>query len=236
MENKPFHFLDVGTQRVTRSKEPHVCPHCRRTVQAKEVLWQPVPPGWKTSGMESVYLCPNPECAHFFLASFELKEKQVAVGGGPLTVRRDDFELRSTTPVMIERKQFPSSVVELSPLFAETYAQAEAAEAYGLTQICGLGYRKAIEYLIKDFCIAEHPADADKIKAMLLGNCIRDFVLDPNVKACAQRAVWLGNDEAHYLRKWLDKDIGDLKVLVTLTSNWIDSSFLTKQYQESMPH
>ncbi|TSD56383.1 DUF4145 domain-containing protein [Variovorax sp. KBS0712] len=233
MDTKPFHFLDVGGQRVTRSKEPSICPHCRRLVQAQEVTWQPVSSDWKVSGLESIYVCPNPDCGHFFLATFDLKEKSVQVLGS-LSVRKDDFELRSTTPVMIERKEFPPSVVKLSPLFAETYAQAEAAEAYGLTQICGLGYRKAVEYLIKDHCIDQHPVDTDKIKAMPLGACIKEFVTDPNVKISAQRAVWLGNDEAHYLRKWADKDIGDLKILIMLTSNWIDSLFLTTQYQDSM--
>ena len=71
---------------------------------------------------------------------------------------------------------------------------------------------------------------------MLLGSCSKEFVTDPNVQVSAPRAVWLGNDEAHYLRKWVDKDIGDLNVLITLTSNWIDSLFLTKKYPDSMPH
>ena len=33
-------------------------------------------------------------------------------------------------------------------------SQAETAEKYGLTLVCGPGYRKALEFLIKDYVLA----------------------------------------------------------------------------------
>ena len=30
----------------------------------------------------------------------------------------------------------------------------------------------------------------------------------------SQRAAWIGNDETHYVRKWEEKDIEDLKILI----------------------
>lgn len=48
------------------------------------------------------------------------------------------------------------------------------------------------------------------------------------------RAVWLGNDETHYVRKWEEKDVNDLKLLVRLTVNWIDNVLLTKKYIADM--
>lgn len=47
-------------------------------------------------------------------------------------------------------------------------------------------------------------------------------------------AVWLGNDETHYYRRWEDKDINDLKLLIKLTANWIEIKELTKNYSEDM--
>ena len=44
----------------------------------------------------------------------------------------------------------------------------------------------------------------------------------------------LGNDHAHYLREWLDRDIVDLKLLIDLAVHWIDSELLTKQYETEM--
>ncbi len=49
------------------------------------------------------------------------------------------------------------------------------------------------------------------------------------------RAVWLGNDQTHYLRKWEDKDLADLKRLIQLTLHWIEMDELTKKTLEDMP-
>lgn len=83
--------------------------------------------------------------------------------------------------------------------------------------------------------IRERPADAEAIKRTLLGPLIKDRVNDANVKRCAERAVWLGNDETHYERKWQGKDIGDLKKLIVLTVNWVHNSLLTDALVAGMP-
>ena len=64
--------------------------------------------------------------------------------------------------------------------------------------------------------------------------CINDYVTDTNIKECARRATWLGNDETHYERRWNEHDIEDLKVLIDLTKNWIDNELLTEHYIETM--
>ena len=40
---------------------------------------------------------------------------------------------------------------------------------------------------------------------------ISRYIDDSNIKNVAKRAVWLGNDETHYIRKWEDKDLSFLK-------------------------
>ena len=70
---------------------------------------------------------------------------------------------------------------------------------------------------------------------MPLAKCIDTYVSDQNVLQCAKRAAWLGNDETHYIRKWSDKDVSDLYLLVRLTVNWIDNHLLTKSYITEMP-
>ena len=70
----------------------------------------------------------------------------------------------------------------------------------------------ALEFLIKDYACLENPDKEEVIKKTLLGKCINEYILDSNVKACAKRATWLGNDETHYVRKWTDQDISDLKI------------------------
>ena len=51
----------------------------------------------------------------------------------------------------------------------------------------------------------------------------------------ASRAAWLGNDETHYIRKWVDKDVQNLKSLIDLTIRWIESEIETKQLLTEMP-
>ena len=48
------------------------------------------------------------------------------------------------------------------------------------------------------------------------------------------RDTTLGNDETHYERRWTDKDIQDLKRLLTMTINAIDNELLAKKYEAEM--
>lgn len=70
---------------------------------------------------------------------------------------------------------------------------------------------------------------------MLLAKCIDDYVDDAMVKAVAKRAVWLGNDETHYVRKWEEKDVHDLKGLIRLTTLWIEKERETERLLSEMP-
>jgi hypothetical protein len=122
----------------------------------------------------------------------------------------------------------------LSPSFVEIHGQANAAEYWRLDQIAGVGYRKALEFLVKDYCSKIDPTKAEAIKAKQLGQVIADHISDANIQECARRAAWLGNDETHYVRLWTEKDIGDLKSLINLTESWINSHLLTQKYLNDM--
>ena len=45
----------------------------------------------------------------------------------------------------------------------------------------------------------------------------------------------MGNDETHYVRKWEDKDLEDLKKFIQLTEHWIESEHLTREAIAEMP-
>lgn len=116
---------------------------------------------------------------------------------------------------------FNEILKDISPSFIEIYHQAEAAEAYNLGEIAGMGYRKSLEFLIKDWLIQQNPKDKADIEKLLLGACINNYITQPNIKATATAATWLGNDETHYVRKWLDKDISDMKVFIDACLHFI---------------
>ena len=98
-----------------------------------------------------------------------------------------------------------------------------------------MGYRKALEFLLKDYLISQEPGKKEEISSSFLGACLKKYIDDSRIKQCAARAVWLGNDETHYSRKWKDRDINDLKTLMELTLHWISMEFLTKKYKDGMP-
>ena len=175
---------------------------------------------------QAVFRCTHQRCQEIFIANYAFLNRS---DGGRLV-----YGLRSVTPQRAQAAQFPETVAAVSSAFVLIYNQAVTAEAAGLDQVVGIGLRKALEFLIKDFAVAENPEKVTEIRATQLASCIGTYVQDTNVKECAKRAAWLGNDETHYVRKWEEKDVQDLKLLVKLTVNWIDNVLLTKKYIAEM--
>ncbi|MEK6899390.1 MAG: DUF4145 domain-containing protein [Nanoarchaeota archaeon] len=131
-------------------------------------------------------------------------------------------------------KEFPFEIKEISPMFTKIYGESEFAEQENLSEICGVGYRKSLEFLIKDYLIKKYPEKEEEIKRNLLGKCINELIENPKIKEIAQRASWLGNDETHYHRKWEGKDLQDLKKLIEITVHFISMDFQTDRYMEEM--
>jgi hypothetical protein len=142
--------------------------------------------------------------------------------------------LHTTFPRNPVAPSIPGEVAKISPQFVEIFSQASKAEAYGLGEVAGVGYRKALEYLVKDYCVSRSPGKEDDVKKRPLGQVVDVYVDNENIKQCAKRAVWLGNDETHYVRTWVDKDIKDLKLLIKLTVGWIEQAVITAMLIEDM--
>ena len=202
---------------------PDVCPRCHRSIHPKLFSCAIL----DTRGFcQAVYRCTHQKCQELFIANYSSLGRS---SGG-----RAEYSLGDLAPIAARPADFPPTIPATSPTFVEIYNQSIEAEGAGLDQLVGIGLRKALEFLIKDYCVIEAPDQEDAIRSSTLASCISKFVTDTNVKECAKRAVWLGNDETHYVRKWESKDIRDLKVLVKLTVNWIDNALLTKRYVAEM--
>ncbi|MBB1294514.1 DUF4145 domain-containing protein [Pseudoalteromonas sp. SG43-7] len=212
------------------SGSPNSCPICNTRIEPINVdtaNWVEDDKGMNLAKFEVVFKCPASECGRLFISRFE----QTSEGPGS---KCTDYTFQGSFPCERVINNFNTTIKELSPSYCDIYSQAQHAEKLGLDQICGVGYRKALEHLVKDFCIFSNEAKEEAIKVKLLGQCINEFISDENIKECAKRAAWIGNDEAHYVRKWEDKDIHDLKALIALVEHWITSHLLTKQYLNEM--
>ena len=117
---------------------------------------------------------------------------------------------------------YSDAIKQLSPGFVETYTQAESAESQQLFQICGPGYRKALEILVKDYLCHIYPDDTEKIQSEPLGASI-NRIESTRIKTLAQRSTWIGNDETHYVRKHEDLGLPEMKRFIKAMLTYIDS-------------
>ena len=97
-----------------------------------------------------------------------------------------------------------------------------------------MGYRKALEFLVKDYATYKWPDKSDDIKSQSLTRVINNYLDTPKIKQCAERAAWLGNDESHYVRKHDSHDLKDLKNLLELTKSWVLHEIQTDNYLKGL--
>ena len=208
------------TMMITLNGSPDICPFCHKSIHPKTIY------GYFCDDVFSVFmLCPNHECHETFIAKYHRT---------PHVNHTADYQ-EETTQGNIVGKTFSDEIEAISPSFVVIYNQAYAAEQMDLMEICGVGYRKALEFLIKDYAILKSPDKKERIEKILLGKVIEEFATDSKIKSVAKRASWLGNDETHYVKRWEGKSIEDLKKLIALTLHWIEAEVLTESIEQDMP-
>ena len=130
---------------------------------------------------------------------------------------------------------FNRIIVQISERFCSVFNEALRAHSLSLYEICGPSYRKALEILIKDYCIFLHPERKETIVKDDLGKCVKESIDSQTVRDIAERAVWLGNDESHYEKRWTSKNVDDLFKLIEFLRNAIIQEEDRKQLLSEMP-
>ncbi|MCD8354393.1 MAG: hypothetical protein LUC47_08795 [Clostridiales bacterium] len=215
---KQIKFEGLGNRFITID-EPTICPLCHHVIKPQELNAQTFKDNEDHWFLSTFYLCGS--CYQTFVALFSCQmgpEKSSAYAG-----------LQYVGPKRYEPKKFDARIEALSPRFVKIYNQALEAETSELDEIAGLGYRKATEFLIKDFCIHRNPTEKDKIRTMPLSACIKSYIDSPDIQTLATRTAWLGNDEAHYVRKHIDKDVQDMKSFIEATAYFIGMSLIVEE-------
>lgn len=207
-------------------KKPDTCPACGKGISPIFCFQYGVDTWRRYEGfLQIVYRCPREECNRLFIAKY--------INPGYAT--GDTLFLNTTYLLDItEYEEFSEFITKISEKFPRIYNQARITEENGLDMIAGPGYRKALEFLVKDYLIKTSPELEEKVKKAQLGDTIK-LITDARIKSCASRAAWIGNDETHYLRVWQDKDLEDLKNLIKMVVDWIDLVERSKSYEASMP-
>jgi hypothetical protein len=202
---------------VAVANTPDTCPHCHCAIVPQFIS------GFlDDQQLFLFYNCVRNECSRFFIVEF-------------FPDFRNMYHFERNVLGSPDSKQHPDVISQISPDFINIYSEAQTAQDAGLSQICGMGFRKALEFLIKDYLIRKKPEAEDDIKDLLLGKCIAKYIENSKIKDIASRAAWLGNDETHYVRKWAGMDVENLKQLIKLTTFWMEAEYLTDQMIEAMP-
>lgn len=199
---------------------PNHCPHCALSI--KPVFSQiSTFDNLNMSLIGMLLKCPS--CNHFFALEYSV-ERYVPNGNSETKLLQHIYKT-------IPHYDLPDELALISAAFKEIYTQSLIAESDGLTQICGIGYRKAVEFLIKDFLINFLNEDSEKIAILPLGQAIKMIDSD-KVKNLATASSWLGNDETHYTKKYIDKDVSNMKRFIKSLAFFISSEIIAKDAKE----
>lgn len=163
------------------------------------------------------FQCPS--CNHYSVYEYKITDKTYYYA--------DLVNYSYTKNINVE---LPKNISKVSDEFVNIYEQAATAEAYNLMSICGVAYRKAAEFLIKDYVIMKHPEKENNIKKDPLGKIISELLTDfPKIQILAKATAWIGNDETHYVRKHNDKDLNDLKAFLLAAATFIAADYDAEQ-------
>lgn len=165
----------------------------------------------------SVFLNCN-ACHNTFISNYKFT-KEIEIGYKNYL----DSSLICSEPISVTKKSFSDDINKLSPDFVRVYNQAFAAEQNELDDICGMGYRKAVEFLVKDYSNKISPEDKDTIKSKPLSDCINTYFDNKKLKSLALASAWIGNDQTHYEQRISDAGIEEMKAFIMALVNFIDS-------------
>lgn len=196
---KVIHMHDKTDSQTISLEIPKSCPCCGVTYDRSPLCSYYSEKNEEHGEVFSLYGCPS--CDSLFVIRYSW---DWSYSGANTT-------LLSEFPYKNQQTSFPDDIRALSPQFVEIFQQAEKSERHELSEICGMGYRKALEFLVKDYAIHSQPDHTEEIKKAALGPCINKYIQDDKIKALATASAWIGNDETHYVRKHEDYNVEHLK-------------------------
>ena len=209
---------DADPASVTIVGHPDECPVCHRIQKIDVELVAFL----KGDDLQLVYRCNNKRCDAFFIAYFRYYS------------RSREFYFKSSRPGMPLAPDIPEVIGELSPEFARIYTDASKAEHYGLDGVTGVGYRKALEFLIKDYAIYVNEDSADEIKETWLADVVKNYIDDERLRKAFNFAKTLGTDHGHYTQKWEDYNLEDLKKLIGIAVRMIEDTHDLEEFEKGM--
>lgn len=187
---------------------PKKCPRCHASIFPSTLS-----SFYRSDKFASLFYCSS--CDDFFIGSGEISLSKI-------------YNL-TTEPSMAEDVKFSDSISLLSSDFVEIYNESFHAEQLGYRHICGAGYRKSLEFLVKSYAIHKHPDDVDAIAKQSLSQSINNYIENPKIKTLAISSAWVGNDEIHFIKKHDDKSYIDMKKFISAIVSYIEMELTVEE-------
>ncbi len=130
---------------------------------------------------------------------------------------------------------YDETIATISSDFIKIFNDSCIAEQEGCKSIVGLGYRRALEFLVKDYAIKFNDKDKEEIAVMHLSDVIKKY-LDSQTQELFKKTTWIGNDYSHYSKEYENIDIDDLKQLVLLSADAIKKDVKIREYMSKIKH
>lgn len=204
---------------------PDTCPHCGKNMESEQIdaVYDRV-----ARTVALIFRCSINDCHKYFILEYSVTRDSIGSIGSI-------NELINYSYNGFQEPAISENIRNLSPIFSETFIEATIAETKELTNISGIAYRKAFEFLVKDFASHQNPEEVEKIRKNSLNNVIDMFYKEmPKIKELLHITRRIGNDETHYYREFTDIDIEDLKKLIYNFSLYINMILDIEEFSQKI--
>lgn len=202
--------LQIGTTYYFQHpyQKPSTCPFCGIDTDATlNSVSQPV---YKAGSNLYIVSLKCTHCGKNFVALYEMNKEE----------QNDALEFIEVLP-RPAGSELPACLSIISPRFAEVHKEAEGAETYGFTGLASIGYRKALEILVKDYAINFLHKEQAEVEKKSLAAAIGTYLQQSKLVKTADVVRILGNDRTHYKEKYPQHDFSILKHYYNIFINQI---------------
>lgn len=199
-------------------QKPAICPHCGIHCDAHGIDKV----NFDKKDFQFVFLIFQcTACNKMFTATYQVKEKRSEICG--------------ITPNVISSYS-DELIFSISPRFISLYNQALRARDNNDFDLAAIGYRSAIEVLIKDYAINELNKDKTEVTKKKLNDAISEYLPDSGFMNSADVIRYLGNDYTHYDRKYPNLDFNVLDKYMDIFIGLIQTKLLINHPPVSRSH
>lgn len=206
MRSSSYQFQDF------KLKKPMNCPYCSVIVDGIQVSSNNLSLENGMHGGIVVYRCTH--CLKLFMVTYVIN-----------THDQTSFIENIYPPVRLSYQS--ERINKLSPRFIDIYNQALLAESNESYDIAAMGFRAALEILVKDFAIRELGVPEKDVADKRLVDAIGDYLNEKPLVNTADVIRILGNGYTHYVNKYSEYDFDVLKQYMEVFIQLVETKLLT---------